>query len=176
MQDELYIRVRQALTWLKRNKGVLQKDVADKMGMAEASFTRGLARIKERRDEDFVIKFHSVVGEYISLEYLLNGTGELVADNNAAKPAELAAGIPDMSSVFNAALAAKDETIASLHRELKTKDDLVESLRSQIAAKDDHIVTLKEQLVHLRLVVDEHGLSKTVFPFGAGAAEPPADV
>ena len=43
MQDELYIRVRQALTWLKRNKGVLQKDVADKMGMAEASFTRGLA-------------------------------------------------------------------------------------------------------------------------------------
>ena len=78
MQDELYVRVKQALTWLKRNKGILQKDIADSMGMAEASFTRGLARIKEKRDEDFVIKFHSAVSEHISLDYLLNGIGDLV--------------------------------------------------------------------------------------------------
>ena len=48
MKDGLYIRVKQALTWLKRNQGILQKDIADKMGMAEASFTRALARVKKR--------------------------------------------------------------------------------------------------------------------------------
>ena len=78
MKDGLYIRVKQALTWLKRNHGILQKDIANKMGMAEASFTRALARVKEKNDEDFIISFHSAVGEYISLEYLLDGKGELV--------------------------------------------------------------------------------------------------
>ena len=82
MEEELYIRVKQALTWLKRNKGLLQKDIANSMGMAEASFTRGIMRLKEKRDEDFVIKFHSAVSEYISLDYLLNGTGELIAGKN----------------------------------------------------------------------------------------------
>ena len=81
MQDELYIRVKQALTWLKRNKGILQKDIADKMGMAETSFTRALARIKEKNNEDFVIAFHSAVKDYISLDYLLYGTGDLLATN-----------------------------------------------------------------------------------------------
>lgn len=66
MRGELYIRVKQALAWLKRNQGILQKDVADKMGMAEASFTRALSRIKEKNDEDFVVSFHSAVGEFVS--------------------------------------------------------------------------------------------------------------
>jgi hydroxyethylthiazole kinase-like sugar kinase family protein len=109
MKDGLYIRVKQALTWLKRNQGILQKDIADKMGMAEASFTRALARVKEKNDEDFVISFHSAVSEYISLEYLLEGKGELVCDNtkDAATNSftEPTPRIPDMSSVFNSALA-----------------------------------------------------------------------
>lgn len=78
--DELYIRVKQALTWLKR-KGILQKDIAKEMGMAEASFTRALARIKEKNDEDFVIAFHSSVKDFISLNYLLHGTGNLLVRN-----------------------------------------------------------------------------------------------
>ena len=85
MQDELYVRVKQALTWLKRNQGILQKDIADKMGMAEASFTRALARIKEKKDIDFVISFHSAVSEYVSLDYLLYGNGNLVSDSRNQK-------------------------------------------------------------------------------------------
>lgn len=90
MQDELYIRVKQALTWLKRNKGILQKDIADNMGMAEASFTRALSRIKEKYDEDFVIAFHSAVSDYISLEYLLYGKGDLLANNRQQQITERA--------------------------------------------------------------------------------------
>lgn len=74
-ETTLYVRVKQALTWLKRDKGILQKDVADKMGMAEASFTRALMRIKEKNDESFVIAFHSATNNRFSLDYLLNGQG-----------------------------------------------------------------------------------------------------
>lgn len=178
MEEGLYIRVKQALTWLKRNKGILQKDIADKMGMAEASFTRGLARIKEKRDEDFVIKFHSAVSSYISLGYLLNGEGELVADGSKAtsKTVEQTTNGPDISSLFNSALSAKDETITSLQREMATKEELIASLRSEIEAKDDHIATLKDRLAHLRKVIDEHGLLKAAYPFPMGSAEPPSDL
>ena len=83
-ETKLYVRVKQALNWLKRNKGILQKDIADKIGMAESSFTRALARCKETEDNDFVILFHSAVNKYISLDYLLTGEGELTIQTDQA--------------------------------------------------------------------------------------------
>ena len=38
--SSMYIRVKQALNYLKRNDNIMQKDLAEKMGMAESSFTR----------------------------------------------------------------------------------------------------------------------------------------
>lgn len=157
MEEGLYIRVKQALTWLKRNKSLLQKDIADSMGMANASFTRGIMRLKEKRDEDFVIKFHSVVSEYISLDYLLNGTGELVANKNKEVRPNQEAHL-DNSSLVNAALSAKDETIASLHRELKTKDEL--------------ILTLKNRIEDLESRIAKHNQKEiNDYPFDMGVAE-----
>jgi DNA-binding MarR family transcriptional regulator len=169
MKDGLYIRVKQALTWLKRNKGILQKDIADKMGMAEASFTRALARVKEKNDEDFVISFHSAVSEYISLEYLLEGEGELVCDNtkDAATNSfmEPTPRIPDMSSVFNSALAKADETIetlktlnAALQRTVADKEEIIK-------ARDAEIIDLKRQLA----AATTGDLSR--YPFTMGVAE-----
>ena len=169
MKDGLYIRVKQALTWLKRNQGILQKDIADKMGMAEASFTRALARVKEKNDEDFVISFHSAVSEYISLEYLLEGKGELVCDNtkDAATDSfsEPTSRIPDMSSVFNSALAKADETIetlktlnAALQRTVADKEEIIK-------ARDAEIINLKRQLA----AATTGDLSR--YPFTIGAAE-----
>ena len=175
MQDELYIRVKQALTWLKRNHGMLQKDIADRMGMSEASFTRALARIKEKYDENFVISFHSAVNEFISLDYLLNGTGNITDTNkketDISLPTEPVNHIPDMSSVFNSALAAKDDAIESLKRELRTKDELVQSLRDQLAAKDQLIAEQKARLIEYRRIVDSRDSTLTNYPFPIGAAE-----
>lgn len=173
MQDELYIRVKQALTWLKRNKGILQKDIADKMGMAEASFTRALARIKEKNDEDFVISFHSVVSDFISLDYLLHGNGNLECQAVLPpEPTQPAPAIPDMSSVFNSALAKADETIESLKRELLTKDDLIQSLRDQLITKDNLIAEQKARLIDYRHQIDQYQHSDiTNYPFPIGAAD-----
>ena len=173
----MYIRVKQALMWLKRNKGVLQKDIADRMGMAEASFTRGIARIKEKNDEDFVIKFHSAVNEYISLDYLLTGNGKMMLAENKKDVTQDSRNVAqdfniDISSVFNAALAAKDDAIESLKRELHTKDELIRSLREQLTAKDQLIAEQKARLIDYRHTIDSH-TDLSDYPFPIGAADKP---
>lgn len=175
MKDGLYIRVKQALTWLKRNQGILQKDIADKMGMAEASFTRALARVKEKNDEDFVISFHSAVREYISLEYLLEGKGELVCDNTKDAASNSFSSptsrIPDMSSVFNSALAKADETISALKSVIETKDEQIADLRRELEDKRDHIDTLKHRCAELRRIIDAHNFNIDALPFPPGVAD-----
>lgn len=166
-EAKMYIRVKQALNWLKRNRGILQKDIAAKMGIAEASFTRALARIKENNDEDFVILFHAAVNEFISLDYLLNGEGELTIQTDQAFD-KMERAIKDVqktidgfdaprqqidqSSLVNAALAAKDETIAS-------QRETIESLKRENAL-------LRQQLSKYQ---GEEVLSK--FPFTPGVAD-----
>lgn len=169
MKDGLYIRVKQALTWLKRNQGILQKDIADKMGMAEASFTRALARVKEKNDEDFVISFHSAVSEYISLEYLLEGKGELVCDNTKDVAtnsfSEPTSHIPDMSSVFNSALAKADETIETLKARIVDLQRTIADKEEIIKARNARIVELERKLA----VAATSDLSH--YPYTIGAAE-----
>ena len=167
MKDGLYIRVKQALTWLKRNQGILQKDIADNMGMAEASFTRALARVKEKNDEDFVISFHSAVSEYISLEYLLEGKGELVCDNTKDTAidsfSEPTSRIPDMSSVFNSALAKADETIETLKARIADLQRTIADKEEIIKARDTRIKELERKIAEYAM----NDLSHLPFPIGA---------
>ena len=53
--------------------------------------------------------------------------------------------LPDYSSLMNAAIAAKDETIASLKRELEAKDALIKSLNQQVSELGYTISVLKEK-------------------------------
>lgn len=171
MPEDLYVRVKQALTWLKRNKGILQKDIADKMGMAEASFTRALARIKEKNDKDFIISFHSVVSEYISLDYLLHGNGTLT-DTNSLSHSNQEEGIPSMSSVFNSALAKADQTIEALKIALRTKDEQLAEKDARIKEKDERIAELKAHNVDLRRQLNQYQSSDIDrYPFPIGAAD-----
>ena len=168
MKDELYVRVKQALTWLKRNQGILQKDIADRMGMAEASFTRALARIKEKNDEDFVISFHSAVSDFISLDYLLHGVGSLVTEDEKASSRSMTVTnqqMPDMSSVFNSALAAKDEAIAALKSRISDLERTIADKEEIIKAREARIVALERQLASASMSDIER------YPFTIGAAE-----
>lgn len=151
MQGDLYIRIKQALTWLKRNQGILQKDIADKMGMAEASFTRALARVKEKNDEDFVISFHSVVSEFISLDYLLTGNGDMLANKEK-----------ESLSVFQ---TGTEKLIVSLEERIK-------DLNNQLEDKEKIIKLLEQKIEYLEAM--EHIDSDDIVrkhPFPVGAAE-----
>lgn len=159
MQDaELYIRIKQALVWLKRNKGMLQKDIAGKMAMTEESFTRGLSRIKEKRDDDFVIKLHSAISDYISLDYLLNGNGDMLIQEQAEKT--------KIQSASSTPLSHTDKLIASLEKQIKDKD-------TQLADKDRIIRLLEQKIEVLEAMqhIDANSPLKE-YPFKIGTAEP----
>lgn len=183
-KEGLHQRLRQAIVWLKQNKNMLQLDIAEKMSMTSVGLSRGLARCKEKNDEDFVIKFHQATGEIFSLDWLLYGTGEkFTAD---IKKAETATAVPastpvDTSSAINAALAAQMESIELLKsekatlleahaRELKVKDDHIQSLRDQLADKDRIIAEQKARLIDYRRIIDSHD-SLPDYPFPIGTAE-----
>ena len=183
-KEGLHQRLKQAIVWLKQNKNMLQLHIAEKMGMTSVGLSRGLARCKEKNDEDFVIKFHQATGEIFSLDWLLYGTGEkFTAD---IKKAETATAVPastpvDTSSAINAALAAQMESIELLKsekatileahaRELKVKDDLIQSLRDQLADKDRIIAEQKARLIDYRRIIDSRD-DMTNYPFPIGTAE-----
>ena len=183
-KEGLYQRLKQAIVWLKQNKNMLQLDIAEKMGMTSVGLSRGLARCKEKNDEDFVIKFHQATDEIFSLDWLLYGTGEkFTAD---IKKAETATAVPastpvDTSSAINAALAAQMESIELLKsekatlleahaRELKVKNDLIQSLRDPLADKDRIIAELKARLIDYRRIIDSRD-DMTNYPFPIGTAE-----
>jgi DNA-binding transcriptional regulator LsrR (DeoR family) len=192
-KEGLHQRLKQAIVWLKQNKNILQLDIAEKMGMTTVGLSRGLARCKEKNDEDFVIKFHQATDEVFSLDWLLHGTGEkFTADINksASQPASPASSPIDPSSILNAALAAQMQTIESLKsekatllevhaRELKAKDDLIQSLRDQLAVKDQ-LISDKNALIRARdsrILELERQLAAAAtseisrYPFTMGAAE-----
>ena len=183
-KEGLHQRLKQAIVWLKQNKNMLQLDIAEKMSMTSVGLSRGLARCKEKNDEDFVIKFHQATDEIFSLDWLLYGTGEkFTAD---IKKAETATAVPastpvDTSSAINAALAAQMESIESLKsekttlleahaRELKVKNDLIQSLRDRLADKDRIIAEQKARLIDYRRIIDSRD-DMTNYPFPIGTAE-----
>lgn len=95
-----------------------------------------------------------------NLDYLLTGKGDLLtveedARNEAIKETF---GMIDQSSMMNALIAAKDETIASLHRELDAKNETIALQRSRIA-------DLERQLAAARMSDIDN------YPFTIGAAE-----
>ena len=180
----LYLRMKQALQWLKQKRGLLNKDIAEKMGMTNVAFSNGMKRIQLRNDEDFVIKFHQATDEIFSLDWLLYGTGEkFTAD---IKKTETATAVPastpvDTSSAINAALAAQMESIELLKsekatlleahaRELKVKNDLIQSLRDRLADKDRIIAEQKARLIDYRRIIDSRD-DMTNYPFPIGTAE-----
>ena len=183
-KEGLHQRLKQAIVWLKQNKNMLQLDIAEKMSMTTVGLSRGLARCKEKNDEDFVIKFHQATDEIFSLDWLLYGTGEkFTAD---IKKTETATAVPastpvDTSSAINAALAAQMESIELLKsekatlleahaRELKVKNDLIQSLRDRLADKDRIIAEQKARLIDYRRIIDSRD-DITNYPFPIGTAE-----
>ena len=144
--SSMYIRVKQALNYLKRNDNIMQKDLAEKMGMAESSFTRAMARLKEKNDDSFVIKLQSVASN-LSLDYLLMGEGSLLQSNKEAvlgrypaPPGMVSEDVPSESLPLWA-----DTLISIMSKQIAENEALHSELRRSIAEVSD----LKTQLSHL---------------------------
>jgi hypothetical protein len=159
--NERQKRLIEVYEYLRRYYGIHTKT-----GFAEAlRYGRTSMSAAMNGDEKYLTDslFKNICEAYkgvFDLNYLLTGEGDLLtveedARNNAIQDTS---GMIDQSSMMNALIAAKDETIASLQRELDAKNETITLQRSRIA-------DLERQLAAARMSdIDD-------YPFTIGAAE-----
>ena len=153
-----------AVDWLRENGKIKdQKDMAKRMDVTTTTISRNKHGSVKRPDEDTLRKFNEQFGDIINIAYLrCESDVMLVADLpqvnrrvDSGSPAVNANGIDALTAAL---IAAKDETIDALKRELAAKDGVIAAKDSQmadrdrlVAAKDALIATLQEQLSTLRM-------------------------
>ena len=138
-----YIRIKQAVDHLKREKKILQKDIATRMGITEVSFSRAMDRLKSKNDDDFVIKFQSAT-KIFTLEWLLYGkepkfTKDLKIENRAT---DIRQTVFDLQPRIEGMLA-EDDMPLQLPRWAET---LVSILSKQIAENEYLHAELKQSI------------------------------
>lgn len=136
-----------AIDYLRSNGFVRnQKELADRIGSTPTTVSRNKHGLVSRPDEETIVRFNAVFGHIINIAYLRGESDIMLVSglspqdnintgvNSETAPAVLSGrnDTPDTSSLINAALAAKDETIMSLRRELKAKDATISILHDQL--------------------------------------------
>ena len=124
-----------ALDYLKRQseKKLYQKDLAEMLGVTENTISN-IINYRTAVSEDMITQLHKISNCIFNLQWLRGQSDVMLAKDVPAAP------LPDNNVQL---LAAKDESIATLKRELAAKD-------ATIAAKDDIIALLQQQIAELR--------------------------
>ena len=129
-------------------------ELAKKMNRARPGVSNALSGDPKYLNDSFVTAFATTFN-VVSLDWLLTGNGDML--KNAVPDDSQNSGMVDQSSLINAAIAAKDETIRS-------KDETIASLRETIES-------LKQQISMLR-----NQANNEMFTFPIGVAEEPANL
>ena len=125
---------------LKRTQGVrTQEQLAEKMGVSPETVSR-IIRAHTDVTEDAISRLQTASGCIFNLQWLRGESDVmLVADikkNDGHATEATSPSSPDMSSMINSIIAAKDDAITSLKRELASKDETIAAKDETIATKD----------------------------------------
>jgi hypothetical protein len=127
-------RLNEVYEYVHNNCGVHTKtDFALSLQITRPALSSALNGKDSYLTKNLFQKICAAYPDLFNLDYLLTGNGSLLKsqvihdDGNIRITEEI-----DPSSLVNAALAAKDETIAALRENLDAKDQLIASLRQQI--------------------------------------------
>lgn len=128
IQNEKQSRLQKAFEYL-HSKGFIHSvtDLAQKMERARPGVNNALLGKDGYLNDSFLSAFCKKF-PVISFEWITTGTGRMVNDTNDTHYDTV-----DQSSLMNAALAAKDETIQALHDQINTKNELIDSLRQHLS-------------------------------------------
>lgn len=124
-----------------------QKDLALLMGVSEDTISRILKG--GGVSESTITKLHAATKGLFNLQWL-HGQSDVMLSAEAIAARQSSPTLPDTTAAL---LAAKDETIASLKRELAAKDEIIAAKDGIISTKDALIDTLRLQIDDLRLQV-----------------------
>lgn len=176
-----------AIDELRRREGKLtQVELAARMGVNKDTITNILHN-KTVVTDDIITRLQTASGCIFNLQWLRGESDTMFSEqiNDGSKTSGTnTSGMPTYSSMTNSIIAAKDEAIESLKRELATtaniskreldaKNEIISVLREQLITKDMLIDTLQQQVVDLRAALAEQQKkdSLTGYPFTLGVAE-----
>lgn len=159
-----------AFDYLKRNTDIkTQKELARRMGVTENTITRIL---KDYTDvtEDIITKLQTASGCIFNLQWLrgedpIHMLAEDLNDGMAAQFVDPEKTTIDQSSLVNALLAAKDETISSLKSRISDMERTIKDKETIIHDRDARIADLERKLAE----ATTSDLAK--YPFAFGTAE-----
>lgn len=156
MQTKENETFKQMLDWIYSNTEARnQADVARKSGLFEATISRALNGKIKRVKQETLRKVNSAFGNVFNPAWLRGDSdimlvADLAEDNNN----DLLDTVPSVStsstdalttsSLINATLAAKDETIMSLKRELTAKDGIINLLNDQLADRTSLLQSIQQ--------------------------------
>ena len=184
-------RVNAAFNFL-REHGYLhtQKDMAEAIGSTPPNISRMLAGDAKVLTDNICVRIQRAY-PIISANWLIHGDGDMLIMNNNTERQMM---MPDPSSVTNAIIASKDETIAEKDARIEAikatiaekdarladKDAMILNLQGQLRDKDATIadreatiVDLREQLADLRRQLSAYQSKDMLekYPFQMGAAD-----
>ena len=157
------------LDWIFANTDArYNTDVARKADINATSISRILNGQVKKVSQDTLRTVNAAYGNVFNPEWL-RGKSSVMLVSDLSKPEtepedgqQPAPAAPDMSSLFNAVIAANDQAITSLKRELAAKEETIAELRGRIDDKDEiirqkdrHINGLEQQI---RQMQAERGL------------------
>jgi len=131
--------------------------VARKAGINAANVTKIKTGKNKSVQYETMVKLNNAFGNVFNPEWMRGKSDVmLMADLAPVGTTQSSPTPPDATAVL---LAAKDETIAVLKRELAAKDDIIAAKDGIIGTKDALIDTLRQQIGDLRMqVASEKGL------------------
>ena len=154
-----------AFDYLKRNTDIkTQKELARRMGVTENTITRILKDYTEVT-EDIITKLQTASGCIFNLQWLRGEDSEHMLAVDVVETPKESQPVIDQSSMVNAIIAAKDETIATLQARIV-------DLERTIADKDTIIKDREARIVALERKLSAYASSDLDnYPFSVGVAD-----
>lgn len=166
-------RFAEAIDELKRNHGVSsQLELAKKMGVDKNTISN-IINCRTYVTEDMITKLQTVSGCIFNLQWLRGESDVMFAKAVENGMEQTGKSNLDMSSMINALLASKDETIAEKDKRLEEKDALIAEKDKRLEELEDHIKTLKQEMTYIQGSKNTAVSSVEGYPFPTGVADDP---
>ena len=175
-------RFAEAIDHMKRHCIITsQLELARLMGVDKNTISN-IINYKTYVTEDILTKLQTASGCIFNLQWLRGESdimleADVKKDMDRVRNMEVDTSNVDASSLINAMIASKDETIAEKDRRLAEKDLMIAEKDKRLAEKDERIVELKKQVEELKdkyfFEKGQKGIKK--MPYIAGVAEESAE-
>ena len=172
-------RLREVYEHLRQHFGVhTQIDFAKALGLTRPAISAAMNGNEAYLTDNLFKRICAAYQGVFNLDYLLTGNGQLLTlpenkkdvtrildSRNDTRQFDI-----DISSVFNSALAAKDDAIESLKREIQSLHERIADKEEIIADKLQIIAEQKARLIEYRRIIDSKNDIES-YPFPVGAAD-----